>query len=195
MPTSDKSALSGPFSNRPTSEVTTSSLLELPVARHAPGHPLFGKLYALWLRLEGTPPAWDAFSPQTAGDTMAHIFVFQFEPETGRYLIPLMGSELQRYIGADFSNHYLDEIFPAGNLAGTIMRLEQCRKTGQAFLTQKKMCWAEGQKIVFNSLFLPFAGEESGVTAMVLAAVDFGNPIVPCAYEPAPAYGSSSLSQ
>ncbi|WP_420559894.1 PAS domain-containing protein [Tepidicaulis sp.] len=194
MPTSDNSAPGGPITNRPTSEATTSSLLELPVARHAPGHPLFSTLYALWTSLEGTPPAWHRFDPQSAAGTMAHAFIFQFEPETGRYCIPFMGAELQRLIGEDFSNHYLDEIFPVGNLAGTIMRLEQCRKTGEAFLIQKKTSWAEEQQIVFNSLFLPFTDEKGAVTT-VLAAVDFGNPIVPCAYEPAPAYGSSSLSQ
>ena len=133
-----------------------------------PRHDELKRLYAYWLAKKGTrrAPSRADIDPLEIAPLLPHVALVDVERAPLRFRYRLVGTEIVRKVGADFTGRYLDSFTRLSNrdaMAAEFARVVDSAEPTVSFWNYSR---ADGRHVRYERLVLPLMGD--GVTVDML---------------------------
>ncbi|MCC7048103.1 MAG: PAS domain-containing protein [Alphaproteobacteria bacterium] len=131
-----------------------------------------GRIAALWrhwLAVRGgrAMPARQDIDPMALGPTLPHLYIYDFERQSGRFFCRLAGEEIQAGSGIRGSRRYLDEMFPAEIAAPIVARYRRVVDGPSIVYARGPMRSAAGHVMPIERLVLPLSGDGTAANGLI----------------------------
>ena len=151
--------------------------METPLRFNRQDHPQVARLLDHCTALAGErelPLAAD-FRPADVRWAIGYISIIDVLDHGEDYRFRLFGSICQSVYGADLTGIKLSEIEHRGDFVGVRENYNEVVRGRRPVYTASRFIWANGNKLSFGRLLIPFA-DENGEVCRILAAADCGMP-------------------
>ncbi len=135
--------------------------------------PRLDALWRHWLAARaGRPmPARRSLDATAMPATLPHLFLYEFQPDSGRFYCRLSGAEINLVVGRTCARHYLDELFTPPVFAVVVERYSRVVRTPTLAYMRGIINMANGFRVPGERLILPLSDDGKVANGLIGGAI------------------------